>query len=375
MNPLRLLMPFFSIILCQIAEGAEIEPRILVRNISERIMRLELNPQLGFQALIKQYWGDISLLDLRTGRKIWNYHQNDMSFSDFGLSWSHNNVAVAIGGSQPALLNARDGTLLQKLQHPNQNFVVTAIAFSEDDRLIAGSSYGDETAVYLWDAQNGKIVATLSGPQVNREHAYDGAVRLQFSRNGKTLFGAGGQWFAVWNVETHKLIQNVDLHDLLHISSSYAIDGGSFAFTRDLRYVAFNHQKNISIVSLENLKIVRTLTFPSYPRLYEFTDNNEYLVVAGLGTNDFEPPQPVEPYRFQFGKINVLTGELFPALSTQMFDFLPNEHTAATSGLRVAGFDLRSGFFVLAAGRNPIFRNGGLDKFATNEIMAWHFEN
>ena len=79
---------------------------------------------------------------------------------------------------------------------------VTALAFSDDGKMIAASS--DYTPLSLWDTKTGSLLSSLeSGPALSG----DGASALAFSPNGKKLIASSYYGLSVWDTDPHSWVQ------------------------------------------------------------------------------------------------------------------------------------------------------------------------
>ncbi len=348
---------------------------VLVDQIPERIMRLELSPVVEQQALIKQYWGDISLLDMRTGHVIWRYKQHDLSFSDYGMAWSASGRRIVVRSQEPVILDGATGVELFKLEMVADDDHFESFAFSADDIHVAGAGRPGQD-IRIWDARSGKLVSSLPGVTLGRTLAFQGASRLQFTRDGKALFAAGGEWIGVWDIATETLLRSFDLYKILNLDERFSYAGGWYSFSADLRFVAFNIGSTLYLMSLESGRMIRTYELDAFPRSYEFSDDMTTLEVVALGTRAYEPDFPLEPYQFRFFEIDVLSTEVRRQKISVPFHFLPNQHQTRTNAFRVAAIDFRTGIFVLAAGRDPQFKpptGTSFERFLTHQILAWKF--
>ena len=91
-------------------------------------------------------------------------------------------VATAGGESQVGLWDASDGRLLATLAGHTSNHMVTTVAFAPDGRLLA--SGGHDNTIKIWDPPSGNLVRTFEG------HA-DTVRSVSFLADGRLLASKG----------------------------------------------------------------------------------------------------------------------------------------------------------------------------------------
>ena len=98
---------------------------------------------------------------------------------------------------------------------------VYAAAFSNDDKLIASGA--EDKIIYLWSAETGEIVKTLTG--------HTGKVQfLEFSPDGKSLLSAGGTQLLLWDLESGAY-RSFAGHKTHTWNARFSLDGSRFAST------------------------------------------------------------------------------------------------------------------------------------------------
>ena len=166
--------------------------------------------------------GEIYILDRITGepQKTFAVPITDNVFS---TAFSPDGKTVAIGSSDGNvyLSDLNTGKLKRKLTGHSED--VQRVVFSPDGKVLASSSYLDET-VRLWDVNTGEHKRTLT------EHTGD-IEGLAFSPDGKTLAssGSGDGTIRFWDVRTGNQKHAVTGHTDYVYSVAFNPDGKSVA--------------------------------------------------------------------------------------------------------------------------------------------------
>ncbi len=142
------------------------------------------------------------------------------------------------------------------------------VAFSPDGRFIATASL--DGSLNLWN------VATLT--QVRTFQTGGGVFSVAFSGDGKRLSANQGKKIMVWEVETGKMVQTLDGHDLNVLSVAFSPDGRSVA--------SASADETIKLWDIATGKSVLTLTGHQGSVVFVAFSPDAKQVVSGSDTDD-----------------------------------------------------------------------------------------
>ncbi|HEV3260479.1 MAG TPA: sigma-70 family RNA polymerase sigma factor [Gemmataceae bacterium] len=161
----------------------------------------------------------IRLWDPTTGRLLHRLERHPASASRLAFSPAGNVLASA---NEDNTVRLWDVTMRKELhrfaaQHPS------ALAFSDDGKLLASGSWDDNT-IRLWDAASGKELHRLAA----RGGKHSVVPCLSFSPRGKVLAsGHTGGMIVLWDPVAGKVIRQWRAHDLWVTSVAFSPDGGT----------------------------------------------------------------------------------------------------------------------------------------------------
>ena len=153
--------------------------------------------------------------------KIWNTRTGNLSFVRNALAWIFS-VAFSPDGSKVAIGSA-DGIDLWDINgqyNPNirlneNRLIVHSVSFSPDGTKVASESFGE---LKLWDVTSRVCLQTLEG--------HSSTVRsLSFSPDGTKLASGSSSQVKVWDLTSGTCLQTLDYHGLLPGSLKFSPDG------------------------------------------------------------------------------------------------------------------------------------------------------
>ncbi len=182
-------------------------------------------PEAGFSGRALQYsyngqhlaaWGNTLVVwDVGAGKIVQNFDPHSDG-ADVVLRPSHTLTQVAVGlrGGQVRVAAVDgSGSALQLSGHTQP---IAALAFSNDDRLLASVAQGDPL-VKVWDAHSGQLLTTLTS---------NAPRQMIFSAYGKLLFvGQEDGVIQVWEVGSGKLLASLNGHSGAITSLDISLDG------------------------------------------------------------------------------------------------------------------------------------------------------
>ena len=200
------------------------EQKGTLTGLPEHISDLSFSPD-GKTIVSVTWGGDICISDTITGKPKKTFTVR-MAANVFNIAFSPDGETVAIGSRDGNiyLSDLNTGKLNRKLTGHSED--VQRVVFSPDGKMLASSSYLDET-VRLWDVHTGEHRRTLT------EHTGD-IEGLAFSPDGKTLAssGSGDGTIRFWDVRTG---------DQKHAVTGHTAGVHSVAFNPDGKFVASGH--------------------------------------------------------------------------------------------------------------------------------------
>ena len=148
--------------------------------------RLEVTPIVVNGIMFVTSANDTFALDARTGRMIWHHEwpiskdliDDASGHLSRGVAVWHSRVYRETDNAHLLCLDARSGNLVWDVAYANwnKNYGATATPLIVNDRVIVGTSGGDDGVrgfVAAYDATTGKLVWTTSNPSPD----FDGSVR------------------------------------------------------------------------------------------------------------------------------------------------------------------------------------------------------
>jgi RNA polymerase sigma factor (sigma-70 family) len=142
----------------------------------------------------------------------------------WSVAFAPGGKVLAVGGQnadhsgQVQLWDARAGTLKHVLKQDNY---VTAVAFSPDGKMVAGSAGGE--LVQVWGVEKGEVIVSLKGHQ-------RGQRTVAFSPDGKIVAVGGPDGkVRLWDVQTGKLKETMEGHEAEVYSIAFSPDGKTLA--------------------------------------------------------------------------------------------------------------------------------------------------
>ncbi len=119
------------------------------------------------------------------------------------LAWSPDGRTLAVAGSLG--VHVYDSGTLKERQHIQTGTAMDALAFSPDGKTLAAGGWENGETLQLWDLAGGRRLPDLNG------EPYAGALRLRFSRDGRSLLSwcrsEAGSRLVVWNVASGQAVQ------------------------------------------------------------------------------------------------------------------------------------------------------------------------
>jgi len=119
------------------------------------------------------------------------------------LAWSPDGRTLAVAGSLG--VHVYDAGTLKERQHIQTGTAMDALAFSPDGKMLAAAGRENGETLQLWDLAAGRRLPDLNG------EPYAGALRLRFSRDGRSLLSwcrsEAGSRLVVWDVASGQAVQ------------------------------------------------------------------------------------------------------------------------------------------------------------------------
>jgi WD40 repeat protein len=141
------------------------------------------------------------------------------------LAFSPSGETLACGGTELALWDVKMEQKVRAITDSPSD--VRAVRFSSDGKVLASVSGGREPAVYLWDADTGKLLHTLSG------HSQT-VLAIAFNPNGKTMVsGSEDKTVRLWDSDNGKRIKILPNHSAPVRAVAFSHDGDRFASASD----------------------------------------------------------------------------------------------------------------------------------------------
>lgn len=166
------------------------------------VILTEFTPD-GTQALSTAWDNTIILWNLARGRAVETFSGN--SFIN-GSDLSSDGTLIAIGddpsGGDPAAYIVNVETQEVVTTFSDHTDLVTWIAFSPDDSMVASAAFDD--SLYIWDAETGEVIQSLDAP---------GTYHLAFNADGTQLLTSGGDAAILWDVATGEEINRFSIGD------------------------------------------------------------------------------------------------------------------------------------------------------------------
>ena len=209
-----------------------------------------LSPDGKMMAAACQETSDVRAWSAATGKELWRSRLSGAS-TDLLAFTSDGKLILAGERAGVAILKADSGEIIRRLQ--GEYTVLTAVALSPDDRLIATAEDGgpefSPCIVRLWDLREGRPLRTFLGQRSL-------VSRLAFSADGRRLLssspnarqredGDGGGAVIVWDLATG--------NRLYHLPAREAVE-----FSPDGRLLAY--RLDASAICVDDLRARRTLS-------------------------------------------------------------------------------------------------------------------
>ncbi|MEJ2310592.1 MAG: WD40 repeat domain-containing protein, partial [Gammaproteobacteria bacterium] len=179
--------------------------------------------------------------------------------------------------------------------HLHVESFTTSMAFSRDGKRLASAHF--DGSIILWDLESKTHRWRVERPSSQRQGDYFGGATdsLSFSKDGKTLAITSGPGVAVWNVETGKLLKQLDAEKVVGDNRNAVT--GKRAGMRQLA-ISQDHQKvAVVISSYPNLVLhVWSLESSASTKIkLEKPLNSPFMYFSSHGHLVIEPNEVFEP--------------------------------------------------------------------------------